>query len=64
MGFKPKIFECCICKKQLKNVDTYKITRWSYNTRGLSQFEQDYMKHFCKKCMSKIDNWIKKHSED
>lgn len=62
--YKEKIYECCICKRLLKNVNTCKIVKWAYNTQGVSRFEQAYMKHFCKRCISKIDNWIEKHSEE
>ena len=58
------IYECCICHRKLKNVDTCKIVKWMYDQTGRSQFNQRYMKHFCMKCISKIDSWIQKHEEE
>ena len=48
---------------KLNNVDTCKIVKWSYDQQGRSQFNQVYMRHFCRRCASKIDRWIKKHKE-
>ena len=62
--YKEKIYECCICHKLLKNVDTCKIVKWSYDRTRINRFNQAYMQHFCRRCMSKIDNWIRKHSEE
>ena len=58
-----KIYKCCICKKQLENIDTIRLTKQLY---GLTRYGGHYpVEHydFCKKCYSVFNNWLNKHKK-
>lgn len=59
-----RIYKCCICKKQIKNIDTIRLTKELYGLhyRGGHYPVEHY--DFCPICYKKFNAWIVKYRKD